>query len=105
MVHDIGKLVDFEDYDGQPPHLLYNSLFLIHYAIQVYFVVWISDAVIEEASKTGRILCRTASFRIDKPIKESVREISIVKMCQSFRVMFVVISDSDRNIFAAYSAG
>lgn len=71
LVHDVSKLVDFEE-DDQPPQVLFNILCLVYFCIRVYFFIWISDAVIEEANKTGRILCRTASFQIDKVTKECV---------------------------------
>lgn len=71
LVHDISKLVDFEQ-DSQPPQIVFNSLGLLYFCVRVYFFVWISDAMIEEANKTGRILCRTASFQIDKVTKECV---------------------------------
>lgn len=71
LVHDIGKLVNFERGD-HTPQVLFNILCLIYFVMEIYFLVWLSDAVIEEANKTGRILCRTASFEIDKKTKECV---------------------------------
>lgn len=71
-MHDVSKLTDLESVNDQPPEVMFNILSLLYNVLRVYFLVWISDAVIEEAHKTGRILCGTASFKIEKKIKESV---------------------------------
>lgn len=106
-MHDVGKLVDFED-DDKPPEVMFNCFFFAYFAMQVYFMVWISDAVIEEANKTGRILCRTASFQIDKPTKECVSCFSNGSKSRRILCVNVFFSSfkfySDRNLFIEYSA-
>lgn len=75
-MHDVSKLADIEEDFDEPSCVWVNIFSLVYFALRLYFLVLVSDSVIEEANKTGRILCRTASFQIDKVMKESVSNVS-----------------------------
>lgn len=84
----MSKLASFESSDTHPPQVLVNVFCLLYFGMRVYFVVIISDAVIEEAQKTGRILCRTAAFQVDRALKESI-ELFSLNILQSDKMMTV----------------
>lgn len=104
LVHDVSTLGDFGEAADRRPQVAFNLLCLTYFGLRVLFLVWVSDAVIEEAGRTGRILMRTASsVQMTRELKECV-SVGLISNRIGLKKLELFRAFPDRVIFAEYLA-